>query len=61
MTFQTSSGVPAPVSDTVAAAVKREQGGTVLGGFVEVGPQTIRGHREPMVLWGLEAAAIGCD
>jgi hypothetical protein len=33
----------------------------VLTGFVEVGAHPIRGHHEPMALWGLAATAIGCD
>jgi len=49
------------ISDTVADEVKREEGSGVLTGFVEVGAHPIRGHHEPMALWGLAATAIGCD
>jgi len=49
------------ISDTVVDAVKREEGGIVLAGFVEVGAQPIRGHQTPMELWGLTATAIGFD
>jgi len=46
------------VSDTVIEAVKREGGDAALAGFRQMGGHAIRGHREPVELWGLTADAL---
>jgi adenylate cyclase len=46
------------VSDAVIEAVKREGGEHLLAGFREMGSHVIRGHREPVELWGLTAVSL---
>jgi adenylate cyclase len=46
------------VSDAVIEAVKREGGENLLPGFRQMGSHVIRGHREPVELWGLTAVAL---
>src|SRR5262245_51933679 len=46
------------VSDTVIEAVQRESGDAAIAGFNQMGSHAIRGHREPVELWGLTALAL---
>ncbi|HEY7690624.1 MAG TPA: PAS domain S-box protein, partial [Dongiaceae bacterium] len=46
------------VSDAVMEAAKNEGGEAATAGFTEMGSHAIRGHREPVELWGLTALAL---
>ena len=46
------------VSDAVIEAVKQDGGADLLQGFKHMGSHAIRGHREPVELWGLTAVAL---
>ncbi len=49
------------VSEAVIETVKREGGDSVLAGFQDLGSHAIRGHEEPVSLWGITAASLGAD
>jgi adenylate cyclase len=49
------------VSEAVIEAVKREGGEPVLAGFRDLGSHAIRGHKEPVTLWGMTAVSLGVD
>ncbi|HEX6091791.1 MAG TPA: PAS domain S-box protein, partial [Dongiaceae bacterium] len=46
------------VSDAVIETVKRDGGADLLQGFKQMGSHAIRGHREPVELWGLSAVTL---
>jgi PAS domain S-box-containing protein len=46
------------VTDAVVDAVRRESGDGALAGFQQMGSHAIRGHREPVELWGLTALSL---
>jgi PAS domain S-box-containing protein len=47
------------ISDAVATMVSREGGEAMLAGFAPMGTHALRGHRNPVELWGLPAVAVG--
>jgi PAS domain S-box-containing protein len=49
------------ISEAVVDAVKREGGAQVLAGFKDLGVHALRGHKEPVSLWGMTAVALGGD
>lgn len=46
------------VSDAVIETVKQDGGADLLQGFKHMGSHAIRGHREPVELWGLSAVTL---
>ena len=48
-------------SEAVIETVKREGGDSVLTGFRDLGSHAIRGHKEPVTLWGMTAVSLGVD
>jgi len=46
------------VSDAVIETVKQDGGAELLQGFKPMGSHVIRGHREPVELWGLAAVTL---
>jgi PAS domain S-box-containing protein len=46
------------VSDAVIETVKQDGGADLLKGFKHMGSHAIRGHREPVELWGLTALSL---
>ncbi len=49
------------VSEAVVEAVRREGGEAVIAGFQDLGSHAIRGHKEPVTLWGMTAELLGVD
>jgi PAS domain S-box-containing protein len=49
------------VSEAVVEAVRREGGDAVLAGFQDLGSHAIRGHKEPVTLWGMTAVSLGVE